>query len=566
LMKTLMIGCFLIGSLIFFNACTAQGGLTLLPSAATPPGGEGYSDTLTPFQPVEILTNPAGNSSSPQPRSPTSTPLASLWISPAAPKYLARYVRATGLPVTDSYETASLRLEINPQFYPNATDWIYAVVAPFPTVLDGVQLDDLQTAWRGIRSGPLAGQPIWMTSATLNAMASLWGEPAQGAVSVVAADQLVASTWSSRPSWGIVPFEELDPRLKVLSLDGQSPIQRDFDPASYPLKVRFSLVQAMFPPLPSNRDPSQLTILAMTGVTAMVRGTADRMEHHGVLYPGEEVRSVLRAADITHISNEIPFLHGCPTPDPYTSSLRFCSDPRYIALLEDVGTDVVELTGNHMLDYGADPFLYTLDLYKQYNWFTFGGGRDLEDSLQPALITDHGNRLAFLGCNIAGPDSDLATATTPGSTPCEFDALQAEISRLAGLGILPIMTFQYYEYYVPEPTDYEQIDFQGMAQAGAVIVSGSQSHVPAGMEFYGSSFLHYGLGNLFFDQMAHEMPDGSTIYDTRYVMIDRHVFYAGRYLSTELLTYIIEDFARPRLLTAAERKVFLTKIFAATDW
>jgi hypothetical protein len=66
--------------------------------------------------------------------------------------------------------------------------------------------------------------------------------------------------------------------------------------------------------------------------------------------------------------------------------------------------------------------------------------------------------------------------------------------------------------------------------------------------------------------MAHEMPDGSTIYDTRYVMIDRHVFYAGRYLSTELLTYIIEDFARPRLLTAAERKVFLTKIFAATDW
>jgi len=304
----------------------------------------------------------------------------------------------------------------------------------------------------------------------------------------------------------------------------------------------------------------------MTGVTAMVRGTADRMERKGVLYPGEEVRSVLRAADITHISNEIPFLEGCPVPDPYTTSLRFCSDPRYMALLEDVGTDIIELTGNHMLDYGADPFLYTLDLYKQQNWLTFGGGRDLEDSLQPALITDHGNLLAFLGCNFAGPDSDLATATSPGSTPCDFETLQAEITRLAGLGFLPIMTFQYYEYYQPEPTDYQQTDFRSMAEAGAVIVSGSQSHVPAGMEFSGDSFIHFGLGNLFFDQMAHEMPDGSTIYDTRYVMIDRHVFYAGTYISTELLTYILEDYARPRPMTEAERTVFLRNIFASTGW
>ena len=45
----------------------------------------------------------------------------------------------------------------------------------------------------------------------------------------------------------------------------------------------------------------------MTGVTALVRGTADRMEKNGVLYPGEEIRSVLRAADLTHVSNEISF-------------------------------------------------------------------------------------------------------------------------------------------------------------------------------------------------------------------------------------------------------------------
>ncbi len=105
-----------------------------------------------------------------------------------------------------------------------------------------------------------------------------------------------------------------------------------------------------------------------------------------------------------------------------------------------------------------------------------------------------------------------------------------------------------------------------MAQAGALIVSGSQAHMPAAMEFNSGSFIHYGLGNLFFDQMSHMMPDGSVIYDTRNVFVDRHIFYAGRYIGTELLTYIIEDYARPRLMTQAERVKFLSAMFRAGGW
>ncbi len=128
------------------------------------------------------------------------------------------------------------------------------------------------------------------------------------------------------------------------------------------------------------------------------------------------------------------------------------------------------------------------------------------------------------------------------------------------------MTFQYSEYYQPQPSENEQRDFLKMAAAGAVIVSGSQAHMPAAMEFSGSSFVHYGLGNLFFDQMSHRMPDGSLIYDTRNVFIDRHVIYDGRYISTELLSYKIEDYSRPRLMTPAERQEFLLNIFHAAGW
>jgi hypothetical protein len=62
------------------------------------------------------------------------------------------------------------------------------------------------------------------------------------------------------------------------------------------------------------------------------------------------------------------------------------------------------------------------------------------------------------------------------------------------------------------------------------------------------------------------MPNGSISFNTRNVFIDRHIFYDGHYLGTELLTYIIENYARPRLMTAPERLDLLQHIFTAGGW
>jgi len=91
-----------------------------------------------------------------------------------------------------------------------------------------------------------------------------------------------------------------------------------------------------------------------------------------------------------------------------------------------------------------------------------------------------------------------------------------------------------------------------------VIVSGSQAHRPQGFEFFRGGLIHYGLGNLFFDQMWSE--------PTRQELIDRHVFYDGRYISTEILTAYLEDYAQPRPMTADERAELLSEIFSASRW
>ncbi len=409
-----------------------------------------------------------------------------------------------------------------------------------------------------------------MTESTLAAFTALWGEPASGAVQTVPADELTDTLWDNQPSWGIVPFEKLNPRLKVLAVDGQSPIQNDFDASSYPLKAEFVLRALDREPatlslaLPDgNRDPSRLTTIILTGVTALVRSTAYTMEAKGVTYPGRDIRDFMRAADITHISNEIPFYTGCDFPNPSRSKLVFCSDPKYIELLKDVGTDVVELTGNHFADYGPGAMLETLDIYNQNSIPYYGGGADLEDARKPLILEHNGNKFAFIGCNpVDLGKPPVATENKPGAAPCSHKYLVDTIEDLKAQGYFVIATFQHQEYYSPEARPDQLEDFHRVADAGASIVSGSQAHYAQMMEFYGDSFIHYGLGNLFFDQMG-DIPYYPGI---RREFIDRYVVYNGELISVELLTMMLEDYSRPRPMTLEERASFLNEYFHHSGW
>ncbi len=507
----------------------------------------------------------------------TSTPLpAALWVSMSIPDSLRTAAVSWNVPLVDQPDAAALHLDQAgaPGTVGGSALWIYSLVAPFPTILDGITGDELRQAWSGVQPAFFAGKPLMMTESTQMALTFLWGEPAGKAVQIVPADQLLELAWAEYPSWAIVPFESLQPEWKVLAIDGQSPLQKDFDPSGYPLSAVFTLECSdpcpllSRPSLPSaNRDPAKMTTVVMTGVTALVRAIAYVMENKEITYPGRLIGDWLRQADIAHVSNEIPFDPGCPYPNRGETKLIFCSDPRYIALLEDVGVDVVELTGNHFEDRGPGPTLYTLEMYNERGIPYFGGGANVEDARKPLLMKHNGNKLAFIGCNPVGPDFAWATDVRPGAAKCDHTYMTDQIRSLNQQGYQVISTFQYYEYYSPEPRPWQQVDFRRMADAGAVIVSGSQAHSAQAMEFYNGSFIHYGLGNLFFDQMRYVRADGALLEkEVRNEFLDRHVFYDGKYIGTELLTAILDDYSIPRPMEATERFDFLKFIFEASSW
>lgn len=513
--------------------------------------------TATETRVAPIATVPVQSTSTPAPINNA------LWVSPAVPDVLHEAAKLAGLPIVDAPELATQTLDISD----SGSLWIYALVAPFPTVTDGVSSADLISAWQNGSSLTGNGQPLLMAESTLRALTALWGEPASGAVRGVASDQLLAEAWASPFSWAIIPFEEIQPKWKVLSVDGQSPIRKDFEASLYPLKAAFGLTNASFDLPASNRDASKMTTVVMTGVTALVRATAFTMETKGVTRPGELIYDWLHKADVTHISNEVPFDPGCPPPTPGYKNFILCSDPKYFDLLQYVGTDIVELTGDHFADRGTQAMLNTLEIYKQAGLPYYGGGANEEEARKPVLMEVNGNKIAFMGCNgKLSYDFVKATDFKPGAADCDYDFFAKQIQDVTAQGYTVIFTFQHEECYHTGPCYKHEEGFHAVADAGATVVSGSQAHYPHLMEFRGDSFIHFGLGNLFFDQMTYELPDGSVIDETRREFIDRHVFYDGKYLGVELLTAMLEDFSRPRPMNERERAQFLSEYFAYSGW
>ncbi len=457
---------------------------------------------------------------------------------------------------------------------------VLVLVAPFPTVQDEIPAEELQRFWQ---EGEIKNfDRLILYPYALNALTWLWGEPV-GQVDVFDRtsfnsleeedeyyQSFMKEAWTSERTWAIVEFLDLHPRWKVIALDGQSPIHKDFDPEQYALTIPLTLYNEdparlegtfkymAYPkfedlmPL-SNYDPEKLTTVILTGVTAMARATAVGMDERGILVPGEDLTDVLKEADVLHISNEVPFAENCPKQSS-GGYLVFCSPESYMELLRSIGTDVVELTGDHFQDYGSEAMLFTLDLYAKEGWQVYGGGKDIFDARAPIKLEVNGNKIAFLGCNAKSPNFAQASETSTGAYHCDMDYMEETVRQLRHEGYLPIVTFQHEEVYTWSPNAQMIRDFGRVLEAGAVIASGSQAHQPHYAEFVHNGFAHYGLGNLFFDQY------GVAQY-TDWGFIDRHVFYEGRYISMELLTIRFLDKVKATWATPEQRAEMLEIIF-----
>ncbi len=466
-----------------------------------------------------------------------------------------------------------------------ATPVYEQIVTPadrFSSVLSGISLDELKGVWAGKTETPNF-EMIYPDQSLMPGLEQLLG-PASANVTPKPLTELTMTIWNDPMGLVLLPFQELTPRLLALRLDGMSVVDNRLVQSEWPLAVR-SYLTPLTPngekalaavgeraPL-SNRDPDKLTVLVMTGVTAMARGTAAAIERSGDnAFPARIIGPELAAADITIVSNEISFEKDCVVNNTL-NNLLLCSKPEYYAALEFSGVDAVGLSGNHQNDFGYANMLESLEFYKEKGIPTYAGGANDKEALAPIFIEDHGNKLAFLGANQYGPASytsgtgEVVSAwagpDNPGSAPFNLEQMSAAIRELRSQADLVLAEVQHTEFdaagaYTIAPIPQQESDFEALKAAGADIVTGVQAHAPQAVELRGDGIILYGLGNLYFDQ--------TWSWRTRTGLIPRHAIYDGRLINTEFLVTVIEPDMQLRWATPEERIGVLKTIFESSRW
>ncbi|MCY3779689.1 MAG: CapA family protein [Chloroflexi bacterium] len=371
---------------------------------------------------------------------------------------------------------------------------------------------------------------------------------------IVPYDRLFYELWRNKGSYTLLPFNELQLRLRPLWLD-DLPIVDQLE--TYPLVFDSDF---------ANFSRDKLTRITLSGTTALARHTLPAIDAIGLEQAVSGIREYVQLSDYFQITNEASIVPACPDAGIGLPGRDYslCMKPEHAKLFELLDVDVVDLTGNHINDFRFEPLRQTLDVFERMGIAVVGGGRSLEEARAPLILDHNGSRIGWLACNWIGPNFALASdnpnssyGVRPGGASCDPSWLRESLALLAAEVDLVLLTVQYREYEKFKPEHSQVIDFKTFAEWGADVVIGTAEHKPMTFEFYPTqrgetALIHYGLGNLFFDQLG---------WGNQRFFLDTLYIYDGRLLSVEVYPGIIEKRARPRLLTGEDRFNFLHFMF-----
>ena len=439
----------------------------------------------------------------------------------------------------------------------------YFLVAPFDLPLTSISLNEFNYIW----SVSSVDDNAWKGSFLLSEESERilryrWGEHGSG-VNVVqfSEEELIASLFNgNHDKIAIIPAQHLSSELRTIRIDNKSFFQTGDNLVRSVFNVPlYSTEKIIEEPISINFSTDRLTTVNITGVTALVRATAVLMRINGNAYPAEQIIDILTLADYTHISNEVSFSPFCPVQQYTSENLLFCSPDKNFELLTFIDADIIELSGDHLADYGADAFLYTLELYESAGIQYYGGGRNLSAAQKPLKIDHNGNKFAFLGCNAKNQSYARAAENYPGTWLCDLDFLKESIMELQAEGYTPIVTIQHVENELNTPPQVLVDDFSNLSTQTPIILIGSQAHITKPIILDENSFIHFGLGNLFFDQINESEAHAEAL-------IDRLIFYNNQLINIELFPIRFIDYAQSRPMTSEEEFLFLSKLFASSTF
>lgn len=364
---------------------------------------------------------------------------------------------------------------------------------------------------------------------------------------------------------GLVPWDEVGPGVKVLSVDGESLLDPDATGhAGYPLKPKGASV----PDRPELRrvvvagdvvlDRGQnYTVIQrgmgldfpLDGGYAAVTGRTPEPSYYsetGVIHQFTAVRTggagavrrYLTSADLTLANFENPVVKDAVWhPDATT----FTGDLRLMPLLDEAGIDGVTLGNNHVLDAGTTGLKETLGHLEDAGIAHAGAGMDLAEAREPMVFDLGGTKIGVLSyMGVPYYDWAWATRTAPGAAPLLKSVMEEDIKRLRREVDLVVVMPHWGKEYVATPEPGQVRLAHAAVEAGADVVVGGHAHWPKGIEVYEGEPIFYGVGNFLFDQSWSE--------ETSTGIFAEITLYGDDVIQFRPVPFIVLNYAQPNFL------------------
>ena len=256
------------------------------------------------------------------------------------------------------------------------------------------------------------------------------------------------------------------------------------------------------------------------------------VDKEGSLVPFAGTSQILKDADITFGVLEGGI--GTRGEAIYAKEHTFRSSPSAARSLSNAGFDVVSLANPHIMDYGEEGFLDTLEFLSWYGIKHVGGGRNLKEARKPIVLTAKDTKVAFLAYYRGSEfDTSFAKENKPGPAFPVYAELEQDIKTAKAQADVVIVSMHWgIQTETDQITRRQKMYAHRFIDSGADAVIGQQLHKLHGIEIYKGKPIIYSLGDFIYGTYAKLLPVG---------FIPRFIFSSNKLLRLELIPLSTSD-------------------------
>lgn len=222
------------------------------------------------------------------------------------------------------------------------------------------------------------------------------------------------------------------------------------------------------------------------------------LSEKGAMFPFLKAEKELRSADLTIGNLESPFVpEGVPPEFKMKTPLR--ANPGYAGGLKWAGFDVLNLSNNHILDYGAFGVSVTQKALTDLSIEYFGYGKDINNAKKMKVLSVNSLRIGFIGYTDLVIDSPFyADIKQNGIAKFDISLIKEEIKKKKKLVDIIVVNLHWGIEYFHLPTPQQITWAKELIDFGADIIIGHHPHIIQGIEKYKHGIIAYSLGNFIF--------------------------------------------------------------------